>query len=375
MNQQKNNNQKFTESYVEKTDEIKKENILINSTISTKNLIKQILKSKKPVYLMIFQAINKILNVLIIKEDLYFSKKKVRFFFDRINFYKTKPYKKVFEGIRSYKNKSKCLFCNFWIEKTHFHRHIDECKKCRLEKDFCNKCKKYVIFEIIINEKILHKHICYRKPKTVKMVKSESKSRWKRRKLGEKKNPKNFNKRNFYQQLNGNYLKRILSDFINQRRNDFIKRIEDIKNGYPDEYLNLYRSETDFPHHFKLLFKKLIGKIGRFYGDTTKESCFDLEKEQRIRKKYESNFKFINSTANEQEIKDVQEKINFHLSTLKKNKIPKFRQVKIYEDLTKTYLLACAERRKIDEELKIAFMQVTKLNSRTCVKFSKFTDI
>ena len=84
------------------------------------------------------------------------------------------------------------------------------------------------------------------------------------------------------------------------------------------------------------------------------------------------NFKFINLTANRQETVYVQEQIQNCLLNLTKIKIPKFRKVKIYNDMMKTYLLACAERRKIDEELKIAFIKISKIKSKTCIDFIKF---
>ena len=336
-----------------------------------KNLMEQILKFRKPIDLIINHAIEKLLNVLVLKEDQYFCKKNIRDFLKKIYFYKTKPYKNIFEAVRTYKNNNNCIFCRNWIRKTHFHRHIDECRRYCGDKDFCNACKRYIILEITINDKILHKHVCHRKQKFVKPIKNESKARWKRRRIGEKKMDKIFSKRNHFQH-NDNYLKKIVSDFVNQRRKDIINRIKDIKNGYPEEYLDLYRSETDYPYHFKIIFKDLIGKIGRFYGDTTKETYFNLEKEFQIRKKYELNFKFINLTANRQETIYVQEQIQNCLLNLTKIKIPKFRKVKIYNDMMKTYLLACAERRKIDEELKIAFIKISKIKSKTCIDFIKF---
>jgi|LauGreDrversion4_2_1035121.scaffolds.fasta_scaffold16589_1 hypothetical protein len=333
------------------------------------NLIREILKFRKPIDLMTTQIFNILTKNLLVYEYFLFPKSFLKIIFQKIEFYKTKSFKKN-ENFRTFGKKCRCI-CKKWMFKANFHKHFDLCKNITFEKEFCFDCNRYVVPKTCIDNTMFHAHICIKK-KVKKKIQNDSKARWKRRKLGEKNINKRFIRRNIFQQIELNYLRKILSDFVNQRRNDLINRINDIQNGYPEEYLDLYKNETDFPHHFKLYFKKLIGKIGRFYGDTTEKHYFNLEKENQIRKKYELNFKFINSMANEQETKYVQEQIKIHLSTLKKTKIPKFRHVKVYEDLTKTYLLACAERRKIDEELNIAFMQVTKVNSRNYVNFIKF---
>ena len=316
-----------------------------------KNLLEKILKHKKPIYLMINQAIEKLLNILKIKNEKIFRKKKIYEVFKKIENYKTRAYKNTFEIIRSYKSKNKCFFCCNWVGKKKFHRHIDECDKYLLKKDFCYKCKRYVVLEIIIDEKILHEHICCRKPKIIKKIKSESKSRWKRRKIGEKRIQRNLLKREIHQKLNGIYLRKIISNFVNQRRENLIEKIKDIKKGYPEEYLNLYEDKTKISYHFKRFFGNLIGKIGRFYGDTTKEKSFEIKKALKIYKEYQINFDYIDGISSEQEKTIVEEKIKKSLLNLRKTKIPKFQNVRIYSDLIKTYLLACAQRREIDKEM------------------------
>jgi hypothetical protein len=316
-----------------------------------KNILEKILKHKKPIYLMINQAIEKLLNILKIKNEKIFRKKKIYEIFKKIENYKTRAYKNTFEIIRSYKSKNKCFFCRNWVGKKFFHRHIDECNKYLLKKDFCYKCKRYVVLEIIIDEKILHEHICCRKPKIIKKIKLESKSRWKRRKIGEKRIQRNLLKREIHQKLSGIYLRKIVSNFVNQRRENIIEKIKDIEKGYPEEYLNLYEDKTKITYHFKRFFGNLIGKIGRFYGDTTKEKHFDIKKTLKIYKEHQINFDYIDGISSEQEKTIVEEKIKKSLLNLRKTKIPKFRNVRIYADLIKTYLLACAQRREIDKEM------------------------
>jgi|LauGreDrversion4_2_1035121.scaffolds.fasta_scaffold149673_1 hypothetical protein len=319
-------------------------------------LVEKILNHKKPIYLMINQAIEKLSNILKIKNGQYYTKKYIHKVFQKIEIHKTKPFKNIFNIVRSYKNKNKCFFCRYWILNNNFHKHIDECKKYYLEKDFCEKCKRYIISKIIINNKVFHNHVCYRKEKIIKKIKIESKIRWKRRKFGEKKIKRFFLKRKIHGKIEEIYLRKILSDFVNQRRKQLIEKIDDIKNGYPEEYLNLYRNETEIPYHFKQYFSDFIGNIGRFYGDSAEKTYFNVEKAQEIFKKYQSNFNYINGTSNEQETKRVKEEIKNSLLNLRKINIPKFRKVKVYADLTKTYLLACAQRREIDKEIGILYI-------------------
>jgi hypothetical protein len=329
-------------------------NIIIKNDLMKKSseiFIKKIFEHKKPIYLIIKQAIDKLLNILKIKNEQFFKKKIIHEAFKKIENFKTKAYKNTFEIIRSYKSKNKCFFCCCWIEKKNFHRHIDECQKYPFEKDFCYKCKRYVILKIIIDEKNLHKHICYRKPKFIQKIKIQSKERWKRRKLGEKRRQNKKNKRKIYQQLDFIYLKKIISNFVNQRRENLIEKIEDIKKGYPEEYLNLYEDDKKITYHFKRFFGDFIGDIGRFYGDTAKEKYFDPKKALKIYREHQLNFDYIDGFSNEHEKTIIEEKIQNSLLNLSKIRIPKFRNVKIYEDLIKTYLLACAQRREIDKEM------------------------
>ena len=348
-----------------------------NTKLKTPNniLLKKILRQRIPIDLIILHALDKLSDIFLIKNDNYFSKKNIQEVFKKIYFHKTKAYKNIFEQIRSYNNRIQCFFCRKWIFKTHFHQHIDECKNNKIEKDYCIICKRHVVQKIVINDKSFHQHFCTRGEKNFKQVTIKSKNRWKRRQLGEKKIFKKIIRREVFDQLNGRYLKKIISNFVNQRRLNILKKIENIKNGYPEEYLNLYQSDTDFPYHFYKIFKNFIGIIGRFYGDTIKQTYFDTKKEFEFRKKYQLNFKFINCTANDEEIKYIQEQIRLSLSKIKEMIIPKFRKVKIYRDLMKTYLIACAERRKIDEETKTAFIKITKLKkNKNEINFVKIFD-
>jgi len=138
---------------------------------------------------------------------------------------------------------------------------------------------------------------------------------------------------------------------VNQRRENLIEKIEDIKKGYPEEYLNLYEDDKKITYHFKRFFGDFIGDIGRFYGDTAKEKYFDPKKALKIYREHQLNFDYIDGFSNEHEKTIIEEKIQNSLLNLSKIRIPKFRNVKIYEDLIKTYLLACAQRREIDKEM------------------------
>jgi len=69
----------------------------------------------------------------------------------------------------------KCTYCFQWCLSKHFNRHIDNCKKSPLEKDFCFKCRRECHLELTCNEGIWHTHICSRKPKRIRKCLESSK--------------------------------------------------------------------------------------------------------------------------------------------------------------------------------------------------------
>ncbi len=135
---------------------------------------------------------------------------------------------------------------------------------------------------------IVHRHKCQRKTKFPRKRTLESTKRWKRRMKGEK---KRFPKRVLPPRPLSTYdilvLRKILHDFVNEKRTKRLEYNAELESGFPKEYLDLYFDEMEYSWHFKRIFGDLIGTCGRFYGDTQKTKPFQLDKAQLISKKYQ----------------------------------------------------------------------------------------
>jgi hypothetical protein len=240
-----------------------------------------------------------------------------------------------------------------------YHRHIDECKNSKFEKEWCRKCKRDCVMSLENPEsgEIIHKHICTRPPKKERKAKPDSIRRRKRRQAGlEKKiGPKFKNTFRVMSDAECLFLRKIIDEFVNEKRYKRIEFADCLRQGYPREFLNLYYSENYFSD-FRVVFNKYIGHFGRFLGDICPTPVpFTPEKATKLREKYSSTFAFLEGTTTSDKREDIlirgkREAREF----LKENPIPSHRRVKLADDLFNTYLFACAQRREIDFELGLA---------------------
>ena len=150
------------------------------------------------------------------------------------------------------------------------------------------------------------------------------------------------------------YIHHIISDFVNEKRIKRSEFYEELKKGYPEEYLRLYYSENS-NFNFREIFDKYIGDVGKFLGDTEMDKVpFTIEKEKEVRGKYPEIFKYINGHPTENADEILRQSMNAANNFIRQNPIPKFRKIRIRENMIETYLLACAQRRQIDFELGMA---------------------
>jgi hypothetical protein len=147
-------------------------------------------------------------------------------------------------------------------------------------------------------------------------------------------------------------LRKILHDFINEKR---IKRMEyntELESGLPKEILDLYFDEMKYSWHFEKFFGGLIGTCGRFYGDTEKIKPFQFDKAQLLSKKYQKLLHVHKYGGTEEEEEELRKFADNQRAL--KLQIPKPMPVKLYDDMILTYLVACGQRRSVDIELGIA---------------------
>jgi hypothetical protein len=259
----------------------------------------------------------------------------------------------------------KCKGCNKLLNGKHFARHLDECKKLDLPKDFCDKCNRTCLFDFEVEneDKIIyyHKHKCWRPIKTrniLKRIKISSIERKKRRWAGEKKIGRSMKTYcNFSDTIVGvMYLRAIVSDFTNRRRDQIISIISDLKVGYPLDYIVACMDWNSYSYNFWQTFHMFIGKYGRFYGDSgIQKDLFSKINESMAKLEHSNTIDKIRGLKEEDEQeraerfrKGEENAANF----LKNFKIPKFEEPKISDNFEFTYLLACAARRRKDLELK-----------------------
>ena len=262
-----------------------------------------------------------------------------------------KKYKNPFKTNEYYD----CIHCNQKnLLGKNMQRHIDECSASLFEKEICLICKRDCIMELQdpITGILIHKHKCSRKTKIQKFSKQESRNRRKRRLRGEIKKAKNFllppRPRTIAEDL---YLYAIISDFVNEKRKKRLEMYEEIKKGYPEKYLRLYYSENNH-YNFRQYFHKFIGDIGRYFGDNEIDKLpLTIEKAKKIRTKFSKNFDYLNGITNESEENILKIAKKNAKKFIEKNPIPKFRKIRLRDNLMETYLLACAQRREIDYEL------------------------
>jgi hypothetical protein len=253
-----------------------------------------------------------------------------------------------------YGNKFKCNNCSKLNCIKNFHRHIDECNQSSFEKNFCLFCHRDIVEKIEFDDKILHKHSCSRKKKKKKLIKKPSYLRWKRRMKGEKFFLRNFKQKPifglFFDVL---FVNKIVNNFVNQKRNSMLLVYNGLKEGYPEEYLDLY-SSTNTYIPFEKMFASCINEIGRLYKidyafEITNPTDF-MFLEEKLKKKYEKNFKYLNGKTSEEETILIEKEIQM-VCRIYKKKIPKWIKTKISNDMELTYVLACSQRREIDRQL------------------------
>lgn len=298
-------------------------------------------KEKEKITLLVNKCVSPFLRLFFLKIKEFHQDHKAK------KFYHIKPVRFVVEKYeRRFKRDEiyACPDCGITCSGKHYHRHIDECKNSQWEKEFCLKCRRECVKEIRnVSENIIaHQHKCSRKVKIERTPKPESIKRRKRRLINPcKPTPKikYSYKRNFIGNAEIMYLKRIVDEFINEKRYRRIEFYKNLRDGYPEEFLNMYYSEN-YSNHFREHFNHWIGKFGKFVGDTTIDKIpFTVEKANRVFKKYQFDF----------EENSILSADNF----LKNNPIPSHRKPKIHDSLFVTYLLACADRRQVDVQLKL----------------------
>ena len=255
----------------------------------------------------------------------------------------TEQYVNIYQKRKKYP----CPGCFIWFSGKNFHRHIDECKHTKIEKELCFNCRRDCVIKICFGNIVIHRHKCSRRAKVPRKTLIESKLRKYRRWKGEKKGPKKFKtKQTMYDNI---LLHKIVSDFVNEKRNNRIRYIAGLKEGFSPEYLNLFYSENQ-NLHFRQIFACWIGNFGRFVGDDDFfMSNFSLEKLKNL------DMKSISYFSSNLEKTEIDQKIHKNVENFVTNYgVPMFKRVILKKEIFLTYLLACAQRREIDVKLGIS---------------------
>ena len=71
--------------------------------------------------------------------------------------------------------------------------------------------------------------------------------------------------------------------------------------------------------------------------------------EEKLKKKYEKNFKYSDGKTSEEETILIEKEIQIVCEIYKKE-IPKWIKTKVSNDMELTYVLACSQRREIDRQ-------------------------
>ena len=256
------------------------------------------------------------------------------------------------ETFFKYGNKFKCNNCSKLNCTKNFHRHIDECNQSSFEKNFCLFCRRDMVEKIEFDDKILHKHSCSRKKKYNKLIKKSSYLRWKRRMKGENFFLRKFKQKPIFGFFDVLFVNKIVNNFVNQKRNSMLLVYNGLKEGYPEEYLDLY-SSTNTYIPFEEMFASCIKEIGRLYKN---DYAFEITNpidfmflEEKLKKKYEKNFKYLDGKTSEEETILIEKEIQMVCEIYKK-KIPKWIRTKVSNNMELTYVLACSQRREIDRQ-------------------------
>jgi hypothetical protein len=276
-----------------------------------------------------------------------------------------------FEVLYKYKNPFKtneiytCPDCKANILGKNFHRHIDECRLSRFDKDWCPECRRdcILVLQDDKTQSISHKHKCSRPIKFRRNAKIESiKRRHRRQGLLEKKTGKR--KQILWRprtEAEWRYIQTIIDQFVNEKRYKRIEFVENLKKGYPEEFLSMYHSDNYYSD-FRRMFSCYIGEFGRFLGDVSVDKVsFTPEKAKELRKKYEKVFAYLDGNTDEGRMEIQQNGKKAARKFLEVNPIPDHRKVMIQDDMFNTYLLACGQRRLIDFEMGIANKKGKKL--------------
>ena len=148
------------------------------------------------------------------------------------------------------------------------------------------------------------------------------------------------------------FVNKIVNNFVNQKRNSMLLVYDGLKEGYPEEYLDLY-SSTNMYMPFEKMFASYISGIGRLYKiDYAFEITNPIDLmflEEKLKKKYEKNFKYLDGKTSEEETILIEKEIQMVCEIYKK-KIPKWIRTKVSNNMELTYVLACSQRREIDRQ-------------------------
>ena len=189
----------------------------------------------------------------------------------------------------------KCPNCKIFYSSKNFNRHIDECRKSPIDKEFCFECRRDCHIELTCNDGIWHQHRCQRNYKMNKLVKRASKRRkilrmMEREGLRGRGTRRTKRKIPIPKEPTREYVLEKLHGFINETRKKRKRISESLKLGLTLEYslisctfdydasifqklfpsLNEYPQNVNFSLDNRLNYSKLktyIEKKSIFYGD------------------------------------------------------------------------------------------------------------
>jgi hypothetical protein len=196
-----------------------------------------------------------------------------------------------------------CKYCKKMSLDNHT-KHFDHCEHFAPIHDLCGKCFKKCLptieFENVKTNttEVYHEHKC----KEIKLIKRKfilpsSKMRRVRRFFGEKKRLKEGDNR-LARIIDDPSNERLLKKFLNQRRDQTTKIVDELKKGYPLEYVLACNNPYELSRGFKIIFGLFLKR--KFCKGYLKDPVENIREAiwERAKSKYKKEIEILENKEN-----------------------------------------------------------------------------